>query len=67
MQRAISDSPFLPVCIEGHSFVIEANDLAAALPMLMIEESNGIADSHFHADSISLRIILEWSHRRHQD
>lgn len=57
MQQAISDSPFLPVCIEGHSFVIEAYDLAAALPMLMIEETNGIADGHFMLAQASLRII----------
>lgn len=57
MQQAISDSPFLPICIEGHSFVIEAYDLAAALPMLMIEETNGIADGHFMSAQASLRII----------
>lgn len=57
MQQAISDTPFLPICVEGHGLVIEAYDLSTTLLMLMVKESDGIADGHFMSAQASLRII----------
>ena len=52
MQQTISDSPLLSICVERHGFVIEADDLAATLPMLMIKETNGVADGPLHGGSV---------------
>lgn len=49
MQQSVSDTPFLPIGVEGHGFVIEAYNLAASLPMLMIKETDGIPDGDFMA------------------
>lgn len=45
MQQTVTDSPLLPIGVEGHGFVIEAYDLAAALSMLMIKKTDGIAQT----------------------
>lgn len=59
MQQTVTDSPLLPIGVEGHGFVIEAYDLAAALPMLMIKETDGITDGHFMSAQASLRIVAD--------
>jgi len=57
MQQTVSDSPLLPISVEGDGFVIEPDDLAAALPMLMIKETDGIADGHFVPTQPLRRIV----------
>lgn len=36
----------LPVCVEGHGFVIETEDLAATLLLVMEKEPDGVADGY---------------------
>lgn len=57
MQQGVSDTPLLPVGVEGHGFVIEADDLAATLLVVMVKETDGVADGHFVAAQPSLRIV----------
>lgn len=55
MEKGVGDTPLLSVAIEGDGLVVESYDLAAALMVLLIQESDGIADRHFISTQALLR------------
>ena len=49
MEKGVGDTPLLSVAVEGDGLVVESHDLATALMVLVVQESDGIADRHFIA------------------